>query len=273
MSRALTLAGVRFAYGSGPPVVRDVDLSVAPGTVHGLVGPNGSGKSTLLRLMAGLVEPDSGEVALDGRPLGRLPRREVAGCVALVPQNSALAFPFTVAELVLLGRTPHHGRPWFDSARDLATARAAMEATDVLALADRPFQTLSGGERQRVVIARALCQEPSVLLLDEPTAHLDLRHQVRLLGLVRRRSEAQGLTSVVVLHDLNLAGLGCDVVTVLRAGAMVASGAPGAVLTVDLVGEVFGVRAHRGEVPGSAAPWFVPVGVAGGDPESGPEVT
>jgi len=258
-----TLTGVCFSYGSGPVVLSDVDLEVVPGRVHGIVGPNGSGKSTLLKLLAGLLSPQAGEVLLEGRPLATLGRREVARRVALVPQATELAFPFTVSELVLLGRTPHHDRPWSDSAADVAAARAALEAVGVLALAARPVASLSGGERQRVVVARALCQEPSLLLADEPTAHLDLRHQVLLLDLLAERADEGGLTSVVVLHDLNLASGWCHRVTLLGAGRIVATGPPSEVLTPERVAEVYGVEVESGTRPGREARWYVPRGLRG----------
>ena len=252
---------VRFSYSGAEPVLDGIDLDVHRGTLHVLAGPNGSGKSTLLRLLAGLLEPRAGRIELSGRPVSALGRRAVAREVALVPQSVELAFPFTVAEYVLLGRTPHHARPWFDSAGDVRAARTALEATGVLPLSRRPYGSLSGGERQRVVVARALCQEPALLLLDEPTAHLDLRHQVALLDLLALRVRRDGLTCVVVTHDLNLAARCCDTVTLLRTGEIAASGSPAEVLTPSRLRTVFGVEVAHGSLPGSDVPWFVAVGL------------
>jgi iron complex transport system ATP-binding protein len=258
----LAARSVRYAYEVGRPVVDGVDLCSEAGAVHGIVGPNGSGKSTLLALLGGLRSPDEGEVVLDGRALTGLRRIEVARQVALVPQDTSVAFPFTAAEMVLLGRTPHHDRPWFDSSADLDAAEAAMRATGVLDLAARPFLDLSGGERQRVILARAFCQQPSVLLLDEPTSHLDLAHRIGLLELLRRRALDDGLAVVVVLHDLNLAARLCDELTLLCAGRAVASGKPQDVLTEDRVEAVFGVHTHRGTVPGTDTPFLIATSLA-----------
>ena len=259
---ACAARGVGYAYPGGGPVLDGIDLEVAPGALHALVGPNGSGKSTLLRLLAGLARPRTGRIELAGRPLAALGRAEVARRVALVPERLEPAFPLSVSEVVLLGRTPHRDRPWFDSAGDLAAARSALEATGSLEIAARPFSALSSGERQRVVLARAFCQDPSLLLLDEPTAHLDLRHQVALLDLLAART-ASGLTCLAVLHDLNLAARCAAAVTLLQGGQVVATGPPVEVLTPDRLREVFGVEVAHGRLPGSGAPWFVPVGVAG----------
>ncbi|MEU6914623.1 ABC transporter ATP-binding protein [Streptomyces olindensis] len=223
----------------GRLILDGVVLAPEPGSTVGVLGPNGSGKSTLLRLLAGLLTPTAGVVTLDGTPLGGLPRRTVARRLAVVEQQSDPQVELTVEDVVRLGRVPHR-RAWTPaSADDERAVRAALERTGLADRAGRLWHTLSGGERQRAQIARALAQEPRELLLDEPTNHLDIHHQLDLLALVR----SLPVTTVVALHDLNLAAMYCDRVVVLSAGRVVASGAPGDVLTEGLIAEVYGVRA------------------------------
>ncbi len=223
----------------GRLILDGVVLAPEPGSTVGVLGPNGSGKSTLLRLLAGLLTPTSGVVTLDGSPLGDLPRRTLARRLAVVEQQADTQVELTVLDVVRLGRVPHR-RAWTPaSADDERAVRAALERTGLADRLGQPWHTLSGGERQRVQIARALAQEPRELLLDEPTNHLDIHHQLDLLALVTDLP----VTTVVALHDLNLAAMYCDQVVVLCAGRVVASGAPGDVLTEGLIAEVYGVRA------------------------------
>ncbi|WP_432543980.1 ABC transporter ATP-binding protein [Kineococcus sp. SYSU DK002] len=230
---------VRWRRGSRL-VLDGVTLEPAPGQTVGLLGPNGSGKSSLLRVLHGAASPSSGSVLLDGRDLHRTPRREVARRVATVTQHAETDVDLTVRDIVRLGRTPHRRPFGGPGPRDESVVEEAIALVDLGARADDSWHTLSGGERQRAHIARALAQEPRELLLDEPTNHLDVRHQVELLALVA----ALPVTSVVALHDLNLAAAYCDVVVVLRAGSVVAAGTPEEVLTPELVHDVYGVRAH-----------------------------
>jgi iron complex transport system ATP-binding protein len=223
-------------------------VTVAPrtGETIGLLGPNGSGKSTLLRLLSGVLAPSSGVVTLDGRPLARTPRRAAARRVAAVEQNAHTQTELTVRDVVALGRVPHR-RAWTPmSTADLDAVAAALDRTGLTDLADRSWHTLSGGERQRAQIARALAQEPSELLLDEPTNHLDIQYQLDLMELVA----GLPVTTVIAMHDLNLAAMFCDRLVVLRAGRAVAEGTPDAVLTPSLIGEVYGVRAEVDAGPG-----------------------
>ncbi|WP_370409979.1 ABC transporter ATP-binding protein [Streptomyces fradiae] len=223
----------------GALLLDGVSLAPRPGQVTGLLGPNGSGKSTLLRVLAGVLAPDAGVVTLDGDPLSGLPRRTVARRLATVEQHADTQVDLTVSDVVRLGRVPHR-RAWAPAAAgDEAAVRAALARTGLGDRADRAWRTLSGGERQRVQIARALAQEPRELLLDEPTNHLDIQHQLELLALLT----GLGLTSVIALHDLNLAAMYCDHLVVLRAGRVVASGPPAEVLTAELIADVYGVRA------------------------------
>ncbi|MFE3457985.1 ABC transporter ATP-binding protein [Nocardiopsis aegyptia] len=223
-------------------------VTVAPNTGEtiGLLGPNGSGKSTLLRLLSGVLTPSSGVVTLDGLPLARTARRSAARRVAAVEQNAHTQTELTVRDVVALGRIPHR-RAWAPmSAADLAAVAAALDRAGLTDLADRSWHTLSGGERQRAQIARALAQEPTELLLDEPTNHLDIQYQLDLMELVA----GLPVTTVIAMHDLNLAAMYCDRLVVLRGGRVVAEGTPDAVLTPSLIGEVYGVRAEVDAGPG-----------------------
>jgi iron complex transport system ATP-binding protein len=222
----------------GRLVLDGVTIAPRPGETIGLLGPNGSGKSTLLRLLSGVLAPSAGVVTLDERPLARTGRRALARRIATVQQNAHTQTELTVREVVALGRIPHR-RAWAPmSAVDLEAVRGALERAGLTDLADRSWHTLSGGERQRAQIARALAQEPEELLLDEPTNHLDIQYQIDLLELVA----GLPVTSVIALHDLNLAAMYCDRLLVLRQGRVVAEGTPSQVLTASLIGAVYGVR-------------------------------
>jgi iron complex transport system ATP-binding protein len=237
----LALEGVGARLGPRA-VLGGVDLAVAPGEVVGLLGRNGAGKTTLLRIACGVLQPEAGRVLLDGAPLAALGRRARARAVALVPQDTQIPFPFSVAEVVLMGRTPHLGPLGFEGARDLAVARRALERMGIAALADRSILSLSGGERQLAIVARALAQEPRLLLLDEPTAFLDLRHRLEVLTVVRELA-AGGTSALVVSHDLAVAARFCDRVALLAGGRVLASGPPSEVLTPDLLRAGFGIEA------------------------------
>ncbi|MFV8050808.1 ABC transporter ATP-binding protein [Mycobacterium sp. 48b] len=233
----MTLRAVEVCWTrAGRAVLDGVTVDPAPGSTLGLLGPNGSGKSSLLRLLAGIDRPDSGTVQLDGRELHTMSRRAVARRVAVVGQHADTDLDIAVRDVVRLGRIPHGSV--FGSGDDTSAVAAALAATGLAGMADRLWHTLSGGERQRVQIARALAQEPSELLLDEPTNHLDIGHQLEILALIRTLD----VTSVVALHDLNLAAMFCDHVVMLSAGTVVATGSPAEVLTEDLVAHVYGVQ-------------------------------
>jgi cobalamin transport system ATP-binding protein len=235
---------VSFAYTSrGPTVLDSVSLFVGRGAILGLLGPNGSGKTTLLRLLSGTVTPDRGRVRIDGRLLADLSRRELAKRMAVVPQETHSAFDFSAIEIVLMGRYPHLGAFELEGADDLAIARDAMRATGTSALESRPFATLSGGEKQRVVIASALAQASDVLLLDEPTASLDLGYQFEIAALLRRLNRERGTTMVVSTHDLNFAASLCTELVLIKRGRVVARGAVDAALTPAHVRELYGVDA------------------------------
>lgn len=221
-------------------ILRRPSLKAAEGELIGLVGPNGAGKSTLLRVLAGLLRPSEGTVFLDGRPMAELSRRERSRLIGYVPQDIRIDFPLTAEQVVLLGRHPHSRRLSTDSAQDYALAALALERVGLAAFRDRKVSTLSGGERQLVMLARALCGEPRVLLLDEPVSALDLKHQLLALAIVRDTVDA-GAAGVVVLHDLNLASRFCDRVLVIHHGQVRAAGAASEVLRPSLLREAYGV--------------------------------
>jgi iron complex transport system ATP-binding protein len=230
---------VRCGY-DGREVLHGLDLALASGEFLGVLGPNGSGKSTLLRAMTGVLPLTAGEVRLFGKPLRELARREIARRVGVVPQAGAPPFEFTVREVVGMGRTPHIGRLHGETDRDCAAIEAALERTDTRDLADRLLSELSGGEAQRVIIARALAQEPELLLLDEPTAFLDLSHQIEVFELLRRLNRDEGLTVLCISHDVNLASLYCDRLVLLRDGVVADEGRPADVITPTRIKDVYG---------------------------------
>ena len=225
-------------------LVRDVTVEVAPARITALIGPNGAGKSTALRLMAGLWKPTGGRASLDGTALLRLSRRLLARRISFVPQDTHVDVPFTVRELVAMGRHPHLGRFDDPGPTDDAAVAAAMSRADVAHLADRPVTELSGGERRRAVIARSLATGSNVILLDEPTANLDVDHVIETLTLLRELA-AGGATIALALHDLNVVSRWADTVAVLQDGRLRATGPPAEVLDDDLVASVFGVRVER----------------------------
>ena len=241
-------------------VLDGLTFEVEAGEILGIVGPNGSGKTSLLKLLAKVLRPQAGDMALFGRDLGAMPHAEVARTVAFVPQESPQVFSFTVMETVLMGRYPHHhGAKWsagfgWESAEDVSIAEQAMQSTDLTHLAGRSVMDLSGGERQRCMIARALAQAPHVLLLDEPTAFLDLQHQIEICAIVRRLKEERGLTVVLVSHDLNLASQYCDRILMLKAGALFRLGPPHEVIAVDVLRAVYGCEVLIDRHPESGVP-------------------
>ena len=219
-----------------------VDLGVDSGRMVGLIGPNGAGKSTLLRAISGILRCQEGSVSLEGRDLQLLPAKEVAKGLALVPQIAPYTHGFTAMELVLMGRYPHLSRFQVEGKADNRIALDAMEMTETGRFANRTLDTLSGGERQRVFVARALAQQPRILLLDEPTSNLDVLHQLMVLDLVRQLVD-DGLTAVAAFHDLSMAARYCDKLVVLSGGRVITSGSPEDVLKPGLIESVFKVRA------------------------------
>jgi iron complex transport system ATP-binding protein len=252
----LALAHVSAGYGRRH-VLQDVTWNVAPGEFVGLIGPNGCGKTTLLRVLSGVLPMTAGEVRVRGTPLREIDRRQLARTLACLLQDLSLELAFTVRELVLLGRSPHLPRFGGEAPRDLQIAQQAMELADVSHLADRRVTELSGGERQRVLIAMCLAQEPQVLLLDEPTSHLDIGHQLSLLDLIAKLNRTTGVTVVAVLHDLNLAAEYCRRLLVLEQGRVAALGTPEEVLTPETIRRVYGVTVRVERNPLSGRPHVV----------------
>ncbi len=236
----LEVRDLAFAYPQRP-VLTGVNLSLCRGELVALLGTNGCGKTTLLRLIAGTLRPNAGEVRFAGRPMDGWPRRELARHVAVLPQRLELPAGFRVAQVVEMGRAPH-ARALFGATADdeLAVERALRDA-DATELADRPVEELSGGERQRVLVAMALAQEPEMLLLDEPTVHLDIAHRIGLLSTIARLQRVRALTVLAVLHDLELTAAFAPRVAVLAGGRVVADGPPRSVLSAELARAVFGV--------------------------------
>ncbi len=255
----LQLDDVGFAYGE-TPVLDRVRLAVGRGELVCIVGPNGAGKSTLIRLMAGLLAPDAGTVSLFGADPATAPRAQLARRMAYVPQEYRLTFPFSLRDVVLMGRYPHRRRGLLDveSAADLDIAREAMVRCDVADLADRRFDELSGGERRRALLAQAFCQEAELVLLDEPTASLDPAHAIAVLESVRAEIERREAAAVVVTHDLNLASRFADRLVVVHDRGIAADGPPQDVLAAPAAAAAFDVELHVGTLPGTATPFVVP---------------
>lgn len=258
-SGSLKLRDVRFGFPDRRDFLGPVTLEVQPGTCWGIVGPNGAGKSTLLRLMGGLLSPSAGDVLLDGRALHRTSPRDRAKVMAFMPQSISIDDDLTVRDTVLMGRYPHRSLGLFESSDDQRVADRVQAWTETTAFSERKLGTLSGGEAQRVHLAAALAQEPRILLLDEPTGSLDLRHQLSIFELLRDASLSRSLGVVVVTHDVNLAGRFCTDVVVLNQGKVAGLGSPGAVLSPELLGGVFGVPMVRARDSESGTDWLAPV--------------
>ncbi|MBN2498442.1 MAG: ABC transporter ATP-binding protein [Deltaproteobacteria bacterium] len=235
-----------FAYREAADVLDGVGFSLEEGSFCGLLGPNGSGKTTLIEIVSGALRPQRGRVRFQGRSVEAWDPRELARAVAVVPQRFELAFPFTVQELITLGRLPHQAGLCLDGPEDRAAVRWAMEVTDTARFAGRRAHELSGGEIKRVMVAKALAQKPRLLLLDEPGAHLDIRHQVELYSLVQRVREQDGLTVLAAVHELNLAAAHCDRFVLLAEGTLLAQGRLEDVMTWALLKKAYGIDIYVG---------------------------
>jgi cobalamin transport system ATP-binding protein len=233
-------------------VLKNVSFEVNKGEFVGIIGPNGAGKTTLLKIIDGILKPQEGEAWINDISCNKLKREKLAKIIAVVPQASTMIFPFTVKEIVLMGRAPHLGKWRFEGETDFIIARRAMEMTDTIALADRSMNALSGGERQRVLIARALAQDPQIMLLDEPTAFLDIKHQIDLFDRIKKFNKDQYLTVIAVTHDINLASLYCDRIILLRSGYIHCMGSPEEVIIESNIEEVYetNVTVDRNPVTG-----------------------
>ncbi len=252
----LEACNVRFGYSRSVEAVRGVSLSIRQGSFCALIGPNGSGKSTLLRLLAGILAPREGEIRFEGRSLAAVDRRRLATRVGYVSQSHSTVFPFTALEVVLTGRSPY--TPWFrfENEADREVARRALATVDALDLESRPVTELSAGERQLVAVARVLAQDADCMLLDEPSASLDLKHRARLIATLRRLRDERGLTTVMVTHDLQLLDPGLDHAFAMRAGEIVAEGSPSAVLHQSKLVEIYGdPRVRSRQMDGRTFVW------------------
>ncbi len=259
MNALLSVRNVSVGYTRETPVLKGVSLDVVRGWVAGLVGPNGSGKTTLVRAASRALRPSEGQVLLDGGSIWSLTAREFARQVAVVPQEVIVPFDQSALEIVMLGRHPHVGRLHLENSADEEAALRALKAVAADHLASRSIRRVSGGERQRVMIAKALVQEPKLLILDEPTAHLDIAHQIEVLSLVSGLARERGISVLAVLHDLNLAAAWCDWMTVLHGGTVAAAGVPGDVITESLLARVWQARAWVRHHPITGRPFLLPM--------------
>lgn len=238
----LACSNLTFGYGK-QPVIKNINLNFEKGTFIGLIGPNGAGKSTLLNLLMGMIKPTTGDVSLYGQPLKQYKQRELARQMSLVPQDVSIDYAFSVREIVAMGRNPHLGPFQPETQRDRALIDLAMEKTDLLQMATRNVNQLSGGERQRVFIARSIAQEAPILLLDEPTANLDLCHQLEVLSLVKALTK-DGQLAISAIHDVELASRFCDQLILIHEGEIAAQGSPVEVLTRENLYQFFSIEAE-----------------------------
>jgi iron complex transport system ATP-binding protein len=252
MNSAIHTSDLSFAY-KDRGVLRAVSLSIERAEMVGILGPNGSGKTTLIKIISAVLR-GQGKVDINGKSIETYERRNLSRLIAVVQQESRVNFPYTAAEIVLMGRASYHSPFALEGKKDFEVARACMDLTDSLSLSDRYLHELSGGEKQRVMIARALAQEPEILLLDEPSAFLDLKHQVQVFELLRRLSRERALTIVAALHDLNVAALFFPRLIMLLDGKIYRDGSPKEVLTEETVEEVYGIRVRIEQDPVSDKP-------------------
>ncbi len=258
MSPIIETRGIRFRYGSNW-VLSDLSLTIEQGEIAGIIGPNGSGKTTVLKLMSKVLRPEAGSIWLMGRNIASMKQKEVARTVSVVPQGTSIAFPFTVREVVLMGRSPHLGILQMERESDVRIADNAMALTDTLGFADRSIDELSGGERQRVIIARALAQESKIMLLDEPTSYLDINHQIEIFDLIKRLNGERDLTVVTVSHDLNMAAEYSDRLILLKNGRVYKDGSPREVITEADIREVYEANVVVTANAVTGAPHIIPI--------------
>jgi iron complex transport system ATP-binding protein len=249
----VNLKDVCFSY-PGADILHDVNFSIGPGEMTGLIGPNGSGKSTLIKCMDTVLKP-RGSILLNGKDILTLSRMDLARSIGLVPQNGTSAMDSTVFETVLMGRRPHSA--WRISNQDIDKVADALDRLGIGDMALRDFSSLSGGQKQMVLLARAICQEPQVLLLDEPTSALDIRHQLEVLEIVRHLVKEREMSAIIALHDLNLGARYADSMVMLREGRIFSAGKPTDLYTPDMIEEVYGVKAEVITVHGK--PHVVPI--------------
>lgn len=238
----LNIERLRFSYRTRP-VLEDIDLDIRKGEIIGILGPNGCGKTTLLKLLNRNLHPESGKVSMSGKDIEKISKKEIARHIAVVPQSNEIRFAFTVRDIVMMGRMPFLNQFENETSEDVRIVEEAMRRTNITEFADRPINTMSGGERQRAIIARALAQKPEIILLDEPTLHLDINHQFEVLDLVKRLSKDEELTVVIVSHDLPMVVKYCDRMVLIHDHKVFAIGTPEEVLTAENMRTVFNIDA------------------------------
>ena len=258
MTGAIAVSDLNL-YFSNKQILRDLTFQVAGGKFFIIIGPNGSGKTTLLRAISGLQKTDGGSISIFERRLADYSRRELARVIAVVPQQIPIDFPFRVAETVLMGRTPHLGLAALERKEDFRLAEEAMQFTDISHLSERRLDQLSGGERQRVIIARALCQQPRIILLDEPTAALDPAHQMKIMDLMERLRSERNTTVIMISHDLNLAAMYGEKLLLLKEGGIESVGTPHAVLNRELLERIYGCSMQVDSNPLGNMPRIIPI--------------
>jgi iron complex transport system ATP-binding protein len=253
----MEMQNVTLTYGQRS-VVRELSLHIYPGELLGLVGPNGCGKTSIIKALSHVLIPDAGRILLDGQELGAISRTELARLIGVVPQNPSLPDTFTVFEVAILGRNPHLGLLSGETARDMAVVWQAMEKIGITHLAKRRIGELSGGEKQRVTIARVLAQEPQVILMDEPTANLDISQQMDILDLITGLCREKNTVGLIAIHDLNIAAQYCTRIIMLKNGQIYAEGTPAEVVTAENVREVFGADTTIYPHPENDLPMVLP---------------
>lgn len=258
MGEFLQVEQIAYAY-EKTPVLKDISFSVKRGEFLGVIGPNGAGKTTLLKTINRILPAQKGEILLQGVNLKDLKLREVARKMSMLGQDIDLSFSLTVLDLVLMGRFPHLGRFEKEQRKDLEVAHECLELTQTLNLAERYFKQLSAGERQRIILAKALAQQPQLLLLDEPTAHLDIAHQIKMFDLLLKLNQENGLTIIAVLHDLNLASEYCTKLLLLHRGEIISWGSPWEVLRYETIEKTYGAVVLVKENPLSRKPYILPI--------------
>jgi ABC-type cobalamin/Fe3+-siderophores transport system ATPase subunit len=257
LTEALAARELRFGYG-GRPLIEQFSIGLPEGSFTGILGPNGAGKTTLLRLLSGTLLPEAGTVHVFGRRLAALPARERAQAIAVVPQEARVLFPFTCLEIVLMARFSRLGILGMERSSDEELARRCLEEVEMGAAADRPLNMLSSGERQRVLIARALAQQPRVLLLDEPTTYLDLKHRLRTYDTLARLNREQGVTILTISHDPSLVARACRRIVLLHSGRVLVEGTPEEVLTPRWIRSAYGTGAAIARDPRTGSPIVIP---------------
>jgi iron complex transport system ATP-binding protein len=245
----LEVENLDFAYDS-ESILKNIFLSIEKGDFIGLIGPNGSGKSTLLKLMGGVLNCPDNAIRINMHPINVINKKELARVVTWVPQEHPMVFPFTIQEIVLMGRHPYLPSLSFEGKEDYKIARKAMEITQTLQFSSRYFNEISGGEKQRVMLASAITQEPEIMLLDEPTSALDLKYQVQILNILNQLNEEKNITLILAMHDLNLASRYCQRLILLNDGAIVCDGTPEEVLKKDIIESVYGVNVNMHNLDG-----------------------